>query len=103
MKKEIHEKSREIPIHLDGKLQNLISGKSIPPFQKQRFEDVLQTPPLESLFEIVPVLQARNYIKNKLQQSSFPVIVAKFLRAAFSIEHFRWLLLPFTTTFRNYY
>ena len=50
MKKEIHEKSREIPIHLDGKLQNLISGKSIPPFQKQLFEDVLQTPLLDSLF-----------------------------------------------------
>ena len=55
------------------------------------------------MIEELPVLQARSYIKKKLQQSSFPVIVAKFLRAAFFIEHFRWLLLPFTTTFRNYY
>ena len=29
--------------------------------------------------------------------------IAKFLRTAFFIEDFRWLLLPFTTTFRNYY
>ena len=31
----------EIPIHFDGKLQNLISRKSIPSFQKQLFADVL--------------------------------------------------------------
>ena len=29
--------------------------------------------------------------------------IAKFLRTAFFIEHLWWLLLPFTTTFRNYY
>ena len=33
----------------------------------------------------------------------FPVNIAKFLTTAFFIEHFRWLLLPITTTFRNYY
>ena len=33
----------EIPIHLDGKLQNLISRKSMPPFQNQPFADVLQS------------------------------------------------------------
>ena len=37
------QKIGEIPIHLYGKLQNLISGKSMPPFQKQPFEDVLQS------------------------------------------------------------
>ena len=29
--------------------------------------------------------------------------IGKFSRTAFFIEHFRWLFLPFTTTFRNYY
>ena len=60
-------------------------------------------PELESLFDKVPVLQVCNFIKNKLPQRCFPVNIAKFLRTAFFIEHFRWLLLPFTTTFRNYY
>ena len=53
------------------KLQNLISRKSVPLFQKQQFADVVQsrcykklrnihrkTPELESLFNKVPVLQA---------------------------------------------
>ena len=50
------EENGEMPIHLDGKLQNLISGKLMPPFQKQPFADVLQsnirrkTPALEYLF-----------------------------------------------------
>ena len=59
------------------KPQNLISKKSVPPFQKQLFADFLQsrcskklcnihkkTPALESLFNRVPVLQAYNIIKN---------------------------------------
>ena len=33
----------------------------------------------------------------------FHVNIAKFLRKAFFIEHSRWLLLAFTTIFRNYY
>ena len=58
------------------KLQNLISKKSMPPFQKQLFADVLQsryskklcnihkkTLALESLFNKVPVLQSYNFIK----------------------------------------
>ena len=78
------------------KLQNLISRKSVPPFQKQSFADVLQsrsskqlhnihrkTPALESLCNKVSVLQACNLIKNELQQRCFPVNIAKFLRAAF--------------------
>ena len=60
-------------------------------------------PELESLFDKVPVLQVCNFIKNKLPQRCFPVNIAKFLRTAFFIEHFRWLFLPFTTTFQNYY
>ena len=114
--KKSTEENGEIPIHLDGKLQNLISRKSGSPFQKQPFADVLQcrcsekwrnirrkTPALESLFNKVPVLQACNFIKMKLQQRCFPANIAKFLRTAFFIEHFRYLLLPFMTTFRNYY
>ena len=49
------------------------------------------------------MLQACNFIKNKLQQRCFPVNIAKSLRAVFFIKHFRWLLLRFTSTFRNYY
>ena len=41
--KKSSEENGEIPMHLDGKLQNLISGKSMPPFQKQPFADVLQS------------------------------------------------------------
>ena len=55
-----------------------------------------------SFFNKFPVLQACKFIKEKLQQC-FPMDIAKCLRTAFSIEHFRSLLLPFTTTFRNYY
>ena len=29
--------------------------------------------------------------------------IAQFLRTSFFIEHFLWLRMPFTTTFRNYY
>ena len=102
------------------KLQNLISRKSVPPFQKQPFADVLlmffkdalqsklsnihrKTLALESLFNKVPVFQACNFIKSKLQQWCSPVNFAKFLRTAFLIEHLQWLLMPFTTTFRKYY
>ena len=58
------------------KLQNFISRKSVPNFQKQQFADVFQnrcskklrnihrkTPALESLFNKVPFLQACNFIK----------------------------------------
>ena len=58
------------------KLQNLISRKSVPPFQKELFSDVFQsrcskklpnihreTPALGSLFNKVPFLQAGNFIK----------------------------------------
>ena len=31
-----------------------------------------------------------------------PLNIAKFLTAALFIEHFRWLLLPFTSNFQNY-
>ena len=34
-----------------------------------------------------------NFIKKTLQHSCFPVKFAKFLRAPFSTEHIRWLLL----------
>ena len=42
-------------------------------------------------------------LKRNSNLRCFPVSIAKFLRTAFFIEHLRWLLLPFTTTFRNYY
>ena len=41
--KKSTEKNRENRIHLDGKLQNLISTKSGPPFQKHPFVVVLQS------------------------------------------------------------
>ena len=37
------EENGEIPKHLDGKLQNLISRKSMPLSQKQPFGDVLRS------------------------------------------------------------
>ena len=46
MKTRIKKSSKEngeTPIHLDSKLQNLISGKSMLPFQKQPFADVIQS------------------------------------------------------------
>ena len=59
------------------KLQNLISRKSVSPFQRQPFVDVPQSrcsktlgnihrkaPRLESLFHKVSLLQACNFIKN---------------------------------------
>ena len=55
-----------------------------------------------SLFSI-KVLQACNFIKIQLQQRCFPVNIAKILRTDFFIEQFGWLLLPFPTTFQNYY
>ena len=41
--KKSTEENRENRIHLDGKLQNLISTKSGPPFQKHPFVVVLQS------------------------------------------------------------
>ena len=109
-------KMKKFQLHLDGKPQSLFSRRSVPPFQKQPFAYVVQinrflkkrnihrkTPALESLFNKVLVLQVYNLIKRKLQQRCFPVNIAKFLRTPFFIEHLRWLLLPFTTSFWNYY
>ena len=44
-----------------------------------------------------------NRVKKRLQHRCFLVNIAKFLRKAFFIEHPQWLLLTFTTAFRNYY
>ena len=48
---------------------------------------------LETLFNKVAELKACNFIKKRLQHRYFPVNIAKLLRAAFFIEHIRWLLL----------
>ena len=48
---------------------------------------------LESLFNKVANLKACSFIKKRLQHRCFPVNIAKFLRIAFFIEHFRRLLL----------
>ena len=37
-----------MPVHLDDKLQNLISRKSVPPFQKHPFADVFKVGILKS-------------------------------------------------------
>ena len=42
-------------------------------------------------------------LKRNSDKGAFLWILQKFLRTAYFIDHFRWLLLPFTTTFRNYY
>ena len=57
---------------------------------------------LGSLFNKVPVLQACNFIKKKLTKM-FSCEYCKIFKNSIFIEHWRWLLLPFTTTFRNYY
>ena len=38
-------------------------------------------------------LKAYNFIKKRLQRKCFPVNIAEFMRSAFFIEHFWWLLL----------
>ena len=48
---------------------------------------------LESLLKKVAGLEARKYIKRRLQDRCFPVNIAKFLRTAFYIEQLWWLLL----------
>ena len=54
-----------------------------------------KTPMLESLCicNKVKGLKACSFIKMRLQHRCFPVNIVKFLRAAFFIEHFWWLLL----------
>ena len=53
----------------------------------------MKTPVLESLFKTVADLEARKFIKKRLQYRCFPVDIAKSLRTIFSIEHLWWLLL----------
>ena len=48
---------------------------------------------LEPLFNKVSGLHACNFIKNRLKHRCFPVNTTKSFRAAFFIEHLRWLLL----------
>ena len=47
----------------------------------------------ESLFNNVAGLNACSCIKKWLQHRCFPVVIAKLLRTAFSIENLWWLLL----------
>ena len=66
----------KFPLYLDGETSKFISRKSVAPFQKQPFGDVLQSrcsknlcnnhrkaPALETLFNKVLVLQTSNFIK----------------------------------------
>ena len=48
---------------------------------------------MESLFNKVAGLHARNFIKKRLQYRCFIVNIAKCLRTAFFIECLRWLLV----------
>ena len=48
---------------------------------------------LETLLKKVAGLEARKFIKRKLQHRCFPVNIAKLLRTAFSIVQLWWLLL----------
>ena len=63
-----------------------------------------KTPVLKSLFNKVAGLGC-NFVRKRLQKRCFRVIIAKFLRTAFFIEHLQWLLpqekicgLKFTNT-----
>ena len=52
-----------------------------------------KTPVLNFLFNKAVSLKACNFIKKRLQHSSFPVNIVKSLLAAFLTEHLRRLLL----------
>ena len=88
--------------------------KSVPPFQKQAFTDVLQSRCSKMLHNIHRKRWSLFLIKFQSFQSFRPATLLKsnsnkgvflwiYLRTVFFIEHLQWLLLPFTTTFRNYY
>ena len=85
----------------------------MPPFQQQPFPYVLQSRWSEKLHNIHRKHLRWSHFLLKLQclrpatllkrNSNKGVNIALFLRTAFFIEHFRRLLRPFITTFRNYY
>ena len=58
-----------------------------------QYSQLCITPLLESLFNKVTGLQACNFIKRRLQHKCFHVKFAKFFRASFFTEHFRWLFV----------
>ena len=49
----------------------------------------MKTPMVESLFNKVVGLQARNFIKRRLQHRCFPVNIAKFLRGTSFEDYLR--------------
>ena len=51
--------------------------------------------------EAVVRLKACNFMKQRLRQGCFPVNIAKFLRTAFFIEQFWWVLLNFLQNLLN--
>ena len=55
-------------------------------FKNNYFENICE-PLLPQIF-----LEVFNFIKKRLQHSCFPRNIVNFLRPAFVIEHFRWLL-----------
>ena len=78
------------------KLQNLISRKSVPPFQKQPFADILQsgcskklrnihrkTTGLESLFNKVPVLSSLQLYSKVTPAKVFPCEFCKTFKNSF--------------------
>ena len=48
---------------------------------------------LKSTFNNVAGFQASKFIKKWLEQKCFSLNIVNFLRAAFSVEHLRWLIL----------
>ena len=54
----------------------------------------METPVLESLFNKAAALQVCNFIKKRLQDRCFPVIIAKFLRVPI-LKNIRERLLLF--------
>ena len=98
------------------KLQNLIIENQCLPFRSRRSQMFFKVGVLKcyTIFTGKHLRWSLFLIKFQSFQSFRPATLLKsnsnkgvflwiYLRTVFFIEHLQWLLLPFTTTFRNYY
>ena len=98
------------------KLQNLIIENQCLPFRSRRSQMFFKVGVLKcytiftgkhlrwSLF-LIKFQSFQSFRSATLLKSNSNkgVFLWRYLRTVFFIEHFQWLLLPFNTTFRNYY
>ena len=83
----------------------------MPPFQNQTIADVLQSRCSQYLQEntcagVSFLKKFQSFRPATLKETPAKVLsceYCKIFKNSFFIEHFRWLLLPFTSTFWNYY